>query len=292
MRVGSTIYTWEYPGETGTALLRAGELRHRRAQISEELRHSCWILDYNLTPGEKVRVHSPRAPWVERPAQVAHLYAPGVSYWEDLAQPRPLLIDCLYVEFSESGLRLPPRLSGPTRFARFFDEAGLVGELLRQMVEIGAREHETGYWAAYARLFEILAHLQQAEPLGGEDYRIRETPPPGGTPAFVEQVRRYIRMHLGERIRVADLAEAVDMSVSSLAHRYPEVTGETPMATVRRARLDLAKGLLAKGYRLKEVAEQVGFTDEFHLSRTFRQVEGVAPGAYRRLARRQAEGRA
>jgi len=74
------------------------------------------------------------------------------------------------------------------------------------------------------------------------------------------------------------------MSVSALAHRYRAATGETPMTTVKRARLDLAKGLLAKGYRLKEIASQVGFADEFHLSKTFKQVEGVSPRAYHRAA--------
>jgi AraC-like DNA-binding protein len=286
MRVGTATYVWNRPAAEGPALLRAAELLHRRTQPSGELRHQLWVLDYNYTPGERVRVHSPRAPWVERPAQVAHLYAPGVSYWEDQGpEAAPLLVHCAYLQFADGGLLgLPALLPVSVRYARFFDDEGLVGRLLSEIMRIAATEQEAGYWAAYARCFQILTHLRQADPLGGSDYRIRGERPSPSAPDFVEHLRRYIHAHLADRITVADLARAVDMSVSALAHRYPAVTGETPMAAVRRARLDLAKGLLAKGYRLREVAGQVGFTDEFHLSRTFKQVEGVSPGAYRRAA--------
>ena len=284
----ANTYTWNRPTEPGPALLRATELTHRRTHPSGELRHPWWVLDYNYTAGERVRVHSVSAPWTERPANVAHLYAPGVPYWENVGrEARPLAVHWAALEFSEAGLlRLAELLPAPLQYARFFDDTGLLGRLLREIVEIGVSGQDGGYWAAHARLFQVLGRLRQADALGGDDYRLREDAPAAAAPTFAEQLQRYIHAHLAERITVAELAEEAGMSVSALAHRYRTVTGETPMATVKRARIDLAKGLLAKGYRLKEIAWQVGFTDEFHLSRTFKQVAGVSPRAYRR----QAEG--
>ena len=52
----------------------------------------------------------------------------------------------------------------------------------------------------------------------------------------------------------------------------------------------LVPRLLAKGYRLKEIARQAGFADEFHLSKTFKQMEGMSPRAYRQRALAEGEG--
>ena len=291
MPMGTSSYTWRTPTEPEATVFHAAELKHRRVHPSGELRHRLWVLDYNYTPGERVRVHSVSAPWVERPARVAHLYAPGVPYWEDMARnARPVLIHCAFLQFEDPGFfRLRDLLSVPGGYARFFDEEGLVGELLAEIVRIAVFEQEAGYWAAYARFFEVLNCLHQAERLGAGEYRLRASQP-DTPPVMVAQVQRYIHAHLAERITVADLAREAGMSLSALAHRYRELTDDTPMTTMRLARMDLPKGLLAKGSRLKEIAWQAGFADEFHLSKTFKQVEGMSPRAYRQRALAEGEG--
>ena len=86
MPIGTSSYTWRTPTEPEATVFHAAELKHRRVHPSGELRHRLWVLDYNYTPGERVRVHSVSAPGVERPARGAHLYAPGVPYWEDVGR--------------------------------------------------------------------------------------------------------------------------------------------------------------------------------------------------------------
>ena len=52
-----------------------------------------------------------------------------------------------------------------------------------------------------------------------------------------------------------------------------------------RARLDEAKRLLASpGTSVAQVAEQVGFDDPAHFSRSFKRAEGISPSDYRRCA--------
>jgi AraC-like DNA-binding protein len=63
-------------------------------------------------------------------------------------------------------------------------------------------------------------------------------------------------------------------------------TGESPMMTLTRMRIHLAKTLLLQGHRLKLVADQTGFWDQYHLSKTFKQHEGISP---REFCRRQAK---
>ena len=49
-----------------------------------------------------------------------------------------------------------------------------------------------------------------------------------------------------------------------------------------RMRIDRAKALLADpGLRIHAVAEQVGYVDVAHFSKSFKRLEGMTPGEYR-----------
>ncbi len=267
------------------ALLCAAELIHTRTTPSGKLLRDCWVLDYNFTAGERVRLTSPAAPWQVRPACVAHLYPPYLPYWEaPPADGAAVAVHCVYVLFHESGtLRLQQLLDPHTRCARFLDDSGELGALLNQLVHLGVEEREAGYWTAHALFFHIVALLHRATPGVAGFYRIAA---PHRTAEhaslLMHTVRAYFMEHLAERITLADVSQHLHMSVSAFSHRYRDEVGESPMTTLKRERITLAKTLLAKGYHLKTIARQVGFYDEFHLSKTFRQVEGVAPRIYRK----------
>jgi len=81
-------------------------------------------------------------------------------------------------------------------------------------------------------------------------------------------------------VRLADLARALHLSPSSLSHRYRTAAGESPMQSLKRLRILRAKVLLLKGHSLADVAEQLGFYDQVHLSVTFKKSEGVSPRAF------------
>lgn len=182
------------------------------------------------------------------------------------------------------GLHLEDFFDPQTRYARFIDDAGLLGELLNQLVRIGVEEGAAGYWAAQAIFFHIVALLHRTIPCTEGIYRIeaaRQTAECSSP--LMHDVKTYFMEHLAERITLTEVAQHLGMSVSTLSHCYREEVGESPMATLKRERISLTKTLLAKGYHLNAIARQVGFYDEFHLSKAFKQVEGVTPRIYRKL---------
>ena len=63
-------------------------------------------------------------------------------------------------------------------------------------------------------------------------------------------------------------------------HRYGAETGQPPVQRLRQLRMDLAMALFHKGYGLDHIAEATGHCDAFHLSRVFKQAEGVVPRGY------------
>jgi AraC family transcriptional regulator len=54
---------------------------------------------------------------------------------------------------------------------------------------------------------------------------------------------------------------------------------------VRRLRVEHARReLMTTSRSLADIAHSAGFADQAHLSRVFRQLTGVTPGAFRRVA--------
>ncbi len=100
-------------------------------------------------------------------------------------------------------------------------------------------------------------------------------------------MHNHIATHLAEPIAVGDLAVIAGMSLAHFIRSYRGLTGRTPMAEVRRARLEVARHLVATSdLPLREIPGRVGLATVQHLTRLFRKHFGITPGAMR--ARREA----
>jgi AraC-like DNA-binding protein len=97
---------------------------------------------------------------------------------------------------------------------------------------------------------------------------------------------RRARVHLQERwdqpVPLAELAGVAGLSRFELIRRFREQNGLTPHAFQRDLRIDRARAMLGDGVPVAAVAAACGFADQPHLSRVFKRLVGVAPGAYAR----------
>jgi len=98
----------------------------------------------------------------------------------------------------------------------------------------------------------------------------------------VGRVQTFVDAHLAADLTVDELAEAVDLSPSSLERRFRAEMDTTPWRYVLQRRIDAAKRLLETTDRsLVAIAFDTGFYDQPHFTRTFKRLEGQPPGAYR-----------
>jgi len=87
------------------------------------------------------------------------------------------------------------------------------------------------------------------------------------------------------RWSVERLAKATSMSRAAFARHFRELVGESPMAYLRRWRMDLAAKLLRDtDDSVGRVASRVGYDSETTFNRTFRESRGTSPGRYRSSA--------
>lgn len=56
--------------------------------------------------------------------------------------------------------------------------------------------------------------------------------------------------------------------------------GLSPYAYLTQIRVEAAKKLLNEGASIADVASDIGFTDQSHLTRHFKRITGVTPGQY------------
>lgn len=99
---------------------------------------------------------------------------------------------------------------------------------------------------------------------------------------MVAQVKTFIQHHLSEPISLDRLADVVGLSKYHFCREFKKAASITPMNFVRQVRVEAARSLLlSTPWTLKAIAQQVGFADEFHLSRVFRRVTDVSPSQIR-----------
>ena len=104
----------------------------------------------------------------------------------------------------------------------------------------------------------------------------------GLPPRALRRVREYIAAHLEEHISVQGLARIVGLSMYHFARAFKQSEGVTPHHFLLRCRVKRAQELLADTeLPLSEVALAVGFSDQSHCARRFREFVGVTPSRYR-----------
>ncbi len=97
------------------------------------------------------------------------------------------------------------------------------------------------------------------------------------------QVMIYLKEYYKTKIRMEDLAAALNISYRSLARRFRTETGTTISQQLTRLRLDTAKKLLTdSNLPLYDIAAAVGYENEFYFSNIFKKNEGISPSRFRR----------
>lgn len=110
----------------------------------------------------------------------------------------------------------------------------------------------------------------------------RTPPPVRRAPASVATVAELLEDRLLDPPPLAELAELTGLSQFALLRAFRAETGLPPHAYLNQVRVRRARTLLDQGVQPADVAFATGFADQPHLTRHFKRVVGVPPGAYQR----------
>jgi AraC family transcriptional regulator len=108
----------------------------------------------------------------------------------------------------------------------------------------------------------------------------------GVAPRALARVHEFVEAHLEENISIHVLAAVAGLSTYHFARAFKQSQGMTPHDYVVQCRIRRTQELLAStDLAVSEIAGVVGFADQSHCTRRFRELVGVTPSRYRWLMR-------
>ncbi|MCY1409948.1 HTH-type transcriptional activator RhaS [compost metagenome] len=110
---------------------------------------------------------------------------------------------------------------------------------------------------------------------------VGSAPMPGKEPVAVRRAQELLLTCLASPPSLEELARAVNLSPFHFARVFRATTGLTPLGWVMQKRLAFALQLLRAGLSPAQVATDLGFFDQSHLTRQFKRAYGIGPGAFR-----------
>jgi len=166
-------------------------------------------------------------------------------------------------------------VSSPTNL-----EFGSLANSLALLLEAARNELEHDQEAAKTSLATASSILQSEieRRSGSNDSRT------GGLAGWqIARVRSFIDRNLNRTIHASDLSAVARRSTAHFSRSFKKAFGEPPHAYVVRRRLEESCHLmLTSPDSLAEIALSVGFSDQSHLCKLFRQAFGQSPATWRR----------
>jgi AraC family transcriptional regulator len=98
------------------------------------------------------------------------------------------------------------------------------------------------------------------------------------TPTQLQQVLDYINTHLNRDLSLVQIAGVINISPTYFASLFKRATGISPHQYVIQQRVERAKLLLSKtDLMIADIALQVGFSSQSHLTQQFKRLTSMTP---------------
>ncbi|MFF4235685.1 AraC family transcriptional regulator [Actinomadura geliboluensis] len=205
---------------------------------------------------------------------------PGEAHTGGPARPEGFAYLCLYPGAELLGAATAAEagsVSAEPHFREPIIDDVRLGEALRQAhraLRLGEDPLE-----GESRLLGVLGALIRRHAV----HRAAATPPRGRADAG--RIARRVATRLSDELTapptLAEMAADLGLSRYQLLRAFRDAMGMPPYAWLAQHRVARARALLEAGHRPAEAATLVGFADQAHLTRWFRRVLGVTPGAFR-----------
>jgi AraC-like DNA-binding protein len=202
-------------------------------------------------------------------------YGPGVAH--DIATSRDEPLEKYFVDFTgrRAARLLTQHRFAPGSFAEVPTESDLQ-YVFEWLIRDGARGSSYVQPLCTALLEYIIVRI--ADSLVPSETR------PARAMATYLRCRDYITQHFADLRSVDEVVDRCGIDQAYLCRLFRRFDHQTPYRYLVRLKMNWAAERLRDPQVLvKQVAAEAGYEDPFHFSRTFKNVFGISPEAFRRL---------
>ena len=102
----------------------------------------------------------------------------------------------------------------------------------------------------------------------------------------IEQLKKYIAVHVEERLDLDEISRKFYMNRYYLSHYFKKETGFTLMQYVANQKIIAAKALLKEGNSVTDVALKLSYNSDSHFIAVFKKLTGITPKKYAQSGKR------
>lgn len=148
----------------------------------------------------------------------------------------------------------------------------LINEIIREL-EI----QKEGYQKAISRYFSAFLMLLLRN-ISSEDANTNNS----WSMQIIREIQLYIQSHLDSKLSLHEISNRVALSPNYLSILYKQITGKNISNYIHEIKTDEAKKLLkTTSLTLLDIAKRLGYYDQFHFSKVFKEYAGQSPRSYR-----------
>ncbi len=270
-------YVWEkHYGMNFHIKIAAKEIRYEYPR-NQVVSNKDWTLAYTFSYAGQYSINTLDSKKYERYANMARLYPPHTKYFfHEKNEHYP--INGVWISFSiKNDTIFDKYVKNNTLHARFIDPTGILGQELIKISEIGYVRENKVFFEAQSKLFKVMDLLLNSSKIHDNEYRIEKKIETILESDLIGNVNMYMKNNISKKITLRGLATHFNISTSALSHRYKKETGVSPISTLQKNRIDLAKIYLLQKEKMKIIADELCFYDEHYFSKIFKKVEGITP---------------
>ncbi len=133
-------------------------------------------------------------------------------------------------------------------------------------------------------LSQILGEIEKKLVASQESFEIDDDPLYQKPDKIVELIEEFIHEHYMDLLDLGEIADKFGFSISYLSKIFAKITGRTPTKYIRDHRINIAKQLLRNpNLSIAVIGRKVGYPDQFHFSKVFKQTTGFSPSEFRTI---------
>lgn len=229
---------------------------------------------FTVIDGGVCRIRTARGAWTAGPGSLMAL-APEEVNEVEVVSPEPLAYRTVYLPAELVRELVPPgtarrALMGPTAVSGSLAPSARLDATLAAVVDDPDDTSASG-----ALLASIVTLLREGTWERQALSRPRRS-------EIVGAAREFLRAHVERPVCLEDVARALGVSTFHLIKKFRQVTGVSPYAYLILLRMNRARAMLDAGLSIADAVHTCRFSDQSHLTRTFRRTFGVPPGRYSR----------